>query len=243
MNKIRVFLVDDENGALKLMQSLLSHFNEVEVVGMANNVSQAVSQIAITLPDMVFTDIRMPGEDGFALVKALHEKGIFSCHVFVTAYDQYTLQACKTAAFDYLLKPVGLPELGMTLKRFQEERIEKPWEDKLNRLLQYIQPHEKVRFNTRSGYILIDPQEILYCHAEGNYTDIFLINGSKETVTLTLKDFSDRIINPSIIRVSRSYLINKTFISKVDRKRRKCELRYQGISLELDVSMGECIGI
>src|SRR5210317_760794 len=100
---IRTLIVDDERLARRELRALLKHFTEVEIVGEAGNAEEATDAIHSLRPDLVFLDIQMPGKNGFELLTGLDAVPQVS---FVTAFDEYALQAFKVNALDYLLKPV-----------------------------------------------------------------------------------------------------------------------------------------
>ena len=93
----------------------------------------------------------------------------------------------------------------------------------------------KVKLNTRSGYILINPQDVVYCQADGNYTHLQLVNGNRELTTQNLGTIEESLKGNSFFRVSRSYLINLKFLSRVDRKTSSCVLEYQEDSYSIRI--------
>ena len=106
MTKIRTLVVDDEPLARERVLSLLQHEADVEVVGECSDGGQAVSAIQQHAPDLVFLDVQMPGCDGFEVIRSVGADRMPTV-VFVTAYDEYALQAFEVHALDYLLKPFG----------------------------------------------------------------------------------------------------------------------------------------
>jgi two-component system LytT family response regulator len=93
----------------------------------------------------------------------------------------------------------------------------------------------RIKLNTRTGYYFVDPLEIFYVEADGNYSRIYLINGKSETSTISLGSVEKIIKDSSLLRVSRSYIINMQYISRVDRKLNLCELEYNGIARQLKI--------
>ncbi|HAH36052.1 MAG TPA: hypothetical protein DCL81_05860, partial [Algoriphagus sp.] len=113
--KKRVFLVDDENLALKELQVLLQPFPELEIIGKSDRVQEAIIQCNELKPDLIFLDINMPGMDGFQFLEQLDE---VNSVIFVTAYDQYAIKAFEINALDYLLKPLNPIRLKEAVNRF-----------------------------------------------------------------------------------------------------------------------------
>ncbi|MFJ6024326.1 LytR/AlgR family response regulator transcription factor [Brevundimonas sp. NPDC092305] len=113
---MRALIVDDEPPARELLRSLLEASPGVEVVGAARSAEEADAAIAALQPDVVFLDIQMPGQSGVDLARSL-EGAHPAAVVFVTAYDQYALEAFDVSAVDYLLKPIDPERLAVSLRR------------------------------------------------------------------------------------------------------------------------------
>ncbi|GAG79806.1 unnamed protein product [marine sediment metagenome] len=118
MNKKRAIIVDDEHLARKALRMILDGFKEIEIVGECSDGFEAVKAIKEIKPDLVFLDIQMPKLDGFDVLELLGKDAPFI--VFVTAYDEYALQAFEAHALDYLLKPVKSARMAKTLDRIKE---------------------------------------------------------------------------------------------------------------------------
>ncbi|WP_449358501.1 LytR/AlgR family response regulator transcription factor, partial [Alishewanella longhuensis] len=114
---MKVLLVDDSRLARLELRNQLKHCTDIEIVGEAADVSQALQQIADTSPDLLLLDIDMPGADGFQLLEQLAEQSTLPHVIFVTAFDQYALKSFDYHATDYLLKPVTLPRLQAALAK------------------------------------------------------------------------------------------------------------------------------
>jgi DNA-binding LytR/AlgR family response regulator len=115
---INIIIVDDESEARELLITLLGDYPNIIITAQSGSVDEALTLITANPPDIVFLDIHMPKKNGFDLASALRLLNINSHIIFVTAYDQYAIQAFKHAAFDYLLKPINEDELRDTILRF-----------------------------------------------------------------------------------------------------------------------------
>lgn len=220
---LRILIVDDEPDARHMLEELLSNFPEIENLDKASNAEEALKSLKRQIPDLIFLDIEMPGKDGIELAKEIRDLNIDATIIFVTAFNQHAIDAFKVAAFDYILKPIDPDELERTLERFKAERQKYDLAEKLDKLSKCLAP-EKVRFNTRSGFIVVDPKSIVYCEADGNYTHIYLNSGKKEHINQQLGKIEETLNNPQFVRTNRSVLINKDYISSFDRKTRKIKL-------------------
>jgi len=109
-NQYKALIVDDESGALDILENLLSAYPEIQIVGKEPDADSAIKSTLSFNPDIVFVDIEMPLKNGLELVKEIRNHNLSPTIVFVTAYNEYAVQAIKLAAFDYILKPVDPDE-------------------------------------------------------------------------------------------------------------------------------------
>lgn len=216
-------IVDDESDAREMLAELLQEFPEIKLVANAANVDEAIDAILSFQPDLIFLDIDMPGKDGFELARYIRKHRIDTAIIFVTAFNRYAIEAFKVAAFDYLLKPIDPSEMHKTIERFKSDYSRQHLSDKLERLTEILSP-EKIRFNTRTGFILIDPKKIVYCEADGNYSKLYLDSGKTESITRQMGQLEDVLNHNTFIRINRSVIINKNYISSFDRTTRKVKL-------------------
>lgn len=125
MNKLNCILIDDEQEALDRLESLLTKFEFVNILTKIINAEDALSQIIVLKPDLVFVDVEMPRKTGFDIIKEVREQNVNPKFIFVTGYNQYAIKAIRAAAFDFLVKPVDIDELKEALDRFYETQIGK----------------------------------------------------------------------------------------------------------------------
>ena len=233
--EIRTILVDDEQGAIDVFQELLTAIPEIKIIATANSVDEAINEIVEHKPELAFLDVEMPNKDGFDLLHGIRDYKTKPTIIFVTAYNEYAIEALRHAAFDYLLKPVSSADLQKAIERFKQSRQTKTGNEKISLLLNYINP-KKIKFNTRSGSFFIQPDEVLYVKAEGNYSEIFLTDGSSKTVCMYLIDVQEQLNAEQFKRLGRSVLINLNYLSSVDRKTGICTLKYNNETFKIKVS-------
>ena len=156
----KVLIVDDEEKARKNLRNVLVNHKDFVVSAEAENGKEALDRILSEHPDLVFLDVKMPQEDGFALLDNLLKLGIQNMTiVFLTAYDEFALKAIKYAVFDYLLKPVDPDEFGKTLNKFRANKVHDTGSG-LVKLKELLDNTNKIRFNTKTGYIFLLPRQI-----------------------------------------------------------------------------------
>lgn len=226
-HKLRALIVDDEESAIKLLNKLLEETLFFSEIRFANSVTSATTELADYEPDLIFLDIKMPGKDGFTIINDLQHKDRKPGIVFVTAYEKYAIKAIKNQAFDYLLKPVNRKELKQCISKFIETRKEGTINDSNERSLEIHDKLKRIRVNTRTGTIFINPATILFCKAEGNYT--LICTGEKQHLcSLNLGKIANQLTGNGFIRVGRSYIINYEHISMLDRKESQITLIRDG---------------
>ncbi len=217
---IRALVVDDERLARDELCFLLESFPDVEVIGQAGNGLEAVSQVERLRPELLFLDIQMPGLDGFQVLRQLANKDTLpSCVVFVTAYDQYAIQAFEINAVDYLLKPVEKVRLGEAIARSRRQIGEDgPLANQIERILGVLDKEGSLnRMVVKVGerFMLVDSKDIIYATVDDG---IVTVATDEWRGTSNLRTLDELITNldPTVFwRVHRSYVVNLRRIKEV----------------------------
>jgi len=241
-DKIKAIIIDDEENSRDLMEKLLHSFPDIELLGSADSADEGVMLVMDQMPDLIFLDISMPGKDGFDFISELKKLDHKIDIIFVTAYDQFAIQAFKVSAFDYLLKPVDEESLEETLMRYRSRRNKVSLEDKLNTLIANIEggmprKKKKISIPTRTGLMLFSPDDILYLEAEGNYTNLKTVSGESYYIPYNLGRIEELIDCNEFKRIGRSYLINFNYLSGFDRKQKSLTLMYSDKPVVLQVPL------
>lgn len=212
---MRAILVDDEIANLENLKILLNkHCPSIKVVASAANIDDAFAQVNLHHPDLLFLDIQMGKTTGFDLLNLLTEK-TFEV-VFVTAYDNYGIQAVKFAALDYLLKPVDPEELKAAVGKAEIRFKNKINGEQLNFLLGQIKKNEsgspKIALPQQHEIRYVQVDDIIRCVADNTYTFFFLSNGDKILISKPLKEYSDLLKPQGFVRSHQSHLVNPKFV-------------------------------
>lgn len=212
---MRTLIVDDEiSNQENLRQLLTTYATDVEVVAVAGSVDEGAVAIKQYRPELVFLDIQLHGQSGFDLLRKLDT--IDFAIVFVTAYDQYGIQAIKFAALDYLLKPIDIDELTAALGKARKTISQNKKNDRLDHLLEYLKDEKQV--NPRIALPMfsetryVDLNDIVRCEADNTYTRFILADGEQLLVSKTLKEYSDMLTQHSFLRTHQSHLVNTAYI-------------------------------
>jgi len=212
---IKSIIIDDEiNNIENLAIILKTYCDTISVVASATSGVEAIELITLHQPDLLFLDIQMPHITGFKLLKALPEINFEI--IFITAYDQYAMQAIKFSALDYLLKPINIEELKYAVKKAEQKIVQKQDNERVKNLLEYLKAEpktiQKIALPTLEEIVYVRVDEIIRCEASNNYTTFFLLSGEKILVCKTLKEFSDLLKPCGFIRSHQSHLANQSFI-------------------------------
>jgi two-component system LytT family response regulator len=211
---MKVILVDDEISNLENLRTLLQkHCPQVTVMATAQNVGDAVDAIERYLPRLVFLDIQMGEETGFDVLKLLRIRNFEV--IFVTAYDQYGIQAVKFAALDYLLKPIDIEELVNAVNK-AEFKSAPQIQTQLDFLLQQINKPEsnayKIALQMQSEIRYVTLSEIIRCEADNTYTHFFLSSNEEILVSKSLKEYADLLRPSGFLRTHQSHLVNPQYV-------------------------------
>lgn len=238
--KMRAILVDDEPLALKGLALRLASVEDVEVIATSANGREAIKNIKSLRPDIVFLDIQMPGLDGFSVVRALLGTVEMPLVVFVTAFDQYAIEAFETYALDYLLKPVEETRLLESLHRARERLAERRAIEQNARLVAMFDSmdgpdksaltvvlgdeadlaaeedrySQKLHIKDRGRISIVDVDDIDFIDAAGDY---MCIHAAGETHILreTMKAMERRLDPARFQRIHRSTIINLDRVAEV----------------------------
>jgi two-component system LytT family response regulator len=213
---MKAILVDDERLAREELRALLQSAADVEILGEAANVTEAIALLERTQPDVIFLDIEMPGRTGFDLLSGLPK--IPGEVVFVTAYDSFALRAFSVNALDYLMKPVHPTRLAETLARLRARLGALPGEAAGTGTEMNTSPlGEDDQFFVRDGERcwFVPVRSLMLVEAEGSHTRVHLQNG-KPLLHRSLAALEVRLPGTLFLRANRSQLVNRLFISHVE---------------------------
>lgn len=207
MNKIiKAVLVDDEPRSIKSLEWELSKFSDdIIVLATFTDPGEAFRFIKAQQVDCVFLDIEMPEMDGFQLLSKFEERNFDV--VFVTAYDQFAINAIKENAVDYLLKPIDTDDLFSTIRRIKYRTARKNDKDLLEESLVSFS-NKRISIPMNGKIIFLQTDEIIFCESDGNYCKIFLEDKRTLFVTRKLKEVFGLLPSEKFFRVHNSYVVN-----------------------------------
>ncbi|MDD4385672.1 MAG: LytTR family DNA-binding domain-containing protein [Bacteroidales bacterium] len=217
---ISAVIIDDEKLAREALANMLKMFcPDVNLIGEADGVESGVETIRRLEPDAVFLDIQMPDGSGFDLLKEF--ASISFKFVFITAYQEYAIQAFKYSAIDYILKPIDPIDLVAAVEKLHESVLNEDTNKKFQAFIENIQWHEKnpqkIVLKTFDTVIVAEKESIIRCESENNYTMFYFTDKPKVLVSKTLKEFDVLLSSSGFFRVHQSHLVNLNFVAKYNR--------------------------
>jgi two-component system, LytTR family, response regulator len=210
---LRAMIVDDEANARENLRMMLNeHCPGVEVAAQAASAAEARRMLEETTVQALFLDVKMPGEDGFSLLRSLNgrELGV----VFTTAYDGFALQAFKENAIDYLEKPIDVDQLKRAVAKLAKLASVELLADQRHSVIAALMNDPASPLSTRvavpgrDGLALIKHDEILYLEANDSYTTIHLKDGKRNISSKHIRVFELHLDPKKFFRVHKSFIIN-----------------------------------
>lgn len=222
---ITAIIIDDEKGGRETLQFILEkHFkNKVYVLGTGGSVDEGAELIRKYDPQLIFLDMEMPNEPGLNILK--HVSEINFEIIVTTAHKNYGIDAIKAGVFDYILKPIDIDELEVTVSKLETKLKQKTEEQVLKKMMTSVtssnQNKQKIPLLINNNKTLfVEAHTILRCEADGNYTKVFFTSGKSELITKLIKDLEETLKGLNFCRVHKSHLINidhvKAFVRSDD---------------------------
>jgi two-component system, LytTR family, response regulator len=205
---MKAFIVDDENHIINTIQLFLRGIPEIEVVGTASSVREAIENIPQSEAELLFLDVELQDGLSFDILSNLSYKKYQI--VFITAHEHYALKAIRFSAFDYLLKPIHPTDFKAVCERLIQETSQsletrvKILEENLNTQGN----NQKIVLKTAEKHIIIKVQDIVNLEADNIYSSIFLKDERRIFVTKPIKQFEELLIDKGFYRPHRSHLVN-----------------------------------
>lgn len=209
-------IVDDENSCIQALSGIIKQYcPQLTVLGIANNIADAVKLINSTHPQVVFLDVEINNEMGFDLFKFFSVPDFEV--VFTTAHEKYALKAIKSSCYDFLLKPIVIPELVSVVSKLEKEK-KHSGAGNVNVLLDNINAKDhqlqKIAIPSNDGYTFINVGEIISLEADGKYTKITAKGGINSLSTKNIGEFEE-MLDPSVFfRTHKSWIINLDHVKK-----------------------------
>ena len=212
---IKAVVIDDEKNNLELIVNLLNLYcKNVDVCGTANSVETGYKLIFEQAPELIFLDVQMQDGTGFDLLKLFPKIGFKV--IFVTAHQEFAIEAFKVSALDYLMKPVSPAHVIAAVAKAEElisqEELNVKFQALLNNVGKQNGSRKKIILKTQERIYSVELHTIIRFESDGNYTKVFLSDGNRIMVTKLIKEFDEMLAGDGFIRVHQSHLINPEYL-------------------------------
>ena len=212
---MRSMIIDDEAPNRENLCGLLQRYcPDISVVAEAGSIETGLVLIQKHRPELLFLDIQLHGRSGFELLKQLEQINFEI--IFVTAYDQYGIQAVKFSALDYLLKPIDVEELRAAVQKAQVKLSQRKTNDRLEYLVSYLKSGKEtppvIALPLQNEIRYVPVNDIIRCEASNTYTCFYLHGGEKILVSQTLKEYVGLLHTHGFLRTHQSHLVNPRYV-------------------------------
>jgi len=233
---IKAIIVDDELSAIKSLEWEIKTFCKgIEVCESFTDPIEAISAINYLKPDCIFLDIEMPEIDGFQLLNSLKFKDFDL--IITTAFDNYAIRAFKESAIDYLLKPIDSDDLIKSVTKIKTNKEHSILGTELRKVLEKMtRKTNKIPLPLAGKILYINKENILYCKSDGNYSEIFFKDDTKEMVSKKIKEVEELIDSNCFFRVHNSYLVNTNYIKEFVKSDGQYLILENGVSIPVSRS-------
>jgi two-component system LytT family response regulator len=231
MKTTRTIIIDDERLAREELRSLLKEYQEIDVVAEAINGIDGIEKIKDFNPDLIFLDVSMPGMNGFEMLKQLED---LPQVVFVTAHDEYALQAFENQALDYILKPIDPDKIANVIRKVTAENSFEDEQLVNLRKSRRLSENDKVFIKDGEKCWFIELKNVRMMESDGNYVKVYF-DTFRPMVLRSLNSFEERLDNEVFFRANRKFIINLNHVVAI-------ENWFNG-GLKVELSKGEKIEI
>lgn len=205
----KLAIIDDEQNIVRLLTGVVEEYltEQLEIVGTASSVQEAIELIEDKKPTLLFLDVNLSDGTGFDIIKLINKPNI--AVIFITAYQEYALQAIKidNYAVDYIVKPIVFKEVIETVQRVLKKKKE------ITLIPKDTQP--KILIRTKGKQELIKPSSVYYMEGDRRYTIVHLMNNTTIRVAKSLSHFEEKLEHYNFLRVHKSYLVNLSYIKSL----------------------------
>lgn len=210
---IRTMIVDDERLARQEIKRLLESFSEIEVIAESGVVDEALDIIEKEKPDLLLLDIQMPGKTGFELLDELN--GPTPEVIFITAYDEYALQAFEVNALDYLMKPVDKNRLRDSILKVSKRVDDRRESRRVSDEAETLSIKDQVFLKDGDKYWFVELSKVRLFESEGNYVRVYF-DDQRPLILKSLNGLTERFNEKYFFRASRKHIVNLKWIDKVE---------------------------
>jgi len=234
-HKIRSLIIDSEQESLDHTLELLQANRLISEIETVDTTDKAILKIINCNPDIIFFDYPSKGQAEKELLEFVKTRLASTTLVFISKTKEHAAFAIQNGIFKYLLKPIKKEELEKIIKTDYETKRNNS-RARINQMIEKTPEEARLRLQTTKGYLIINPDELIFCKAAGFYTELYLTRDRIELSSQFISKFEEMLSQFNFLRVSRSHLINQHLIRKIYRNNNTIVLSADGKEYEIKSS-------
>lgn len=235
-NKITAVVLERSGSKLQKIISILAEVPEIFITGKATTVEQGYSLICSHLPIMVFVNFELSDSSGLELVQRLHNRNIFPEIIFTASESHLAFETLPLKPFDFFTEPVKKKDVVDMLERYKLKLKKNTLNNKIDSLAKKFNHNSKRTFRYKNGIIVLQLDEVIICQSNRSKAVLILKDGEQIVLSMGIKETIQTINHDNFVKCSRSYWINRNYLRKIDKRRKKCIIHSEGKSWEVPVS-------
>lgn len=233
--QICALIIDNDSQSLEQTVAIIQDNPMVGSVVRACNSDEALLKIIERNPHLVFWEYPSKDNSGNQLLNFIKTKFPETTIAYISETKDHAYKAIQDGIFNYLLKPVSKDHVKKIIQDVQLS-LQANRQSRIKQMIEKVPEEIKLKLQTTKGYLLINPDEILYCKADGFYSELYLTDDRIELCYLLLAKLEEILVRYNFLRVSRSYVINLKYIRKINRSNNTIILSSQGKEYEVKAS-------
>lgn len=235
-NKITAVVLEESNSKLQNLTTLLEEIPEIMLTGKSTDIEQGLSLICNNFPQMVFVNAELSDGRGFELVRELHNRNLYPDIIFIAADSHLAYESLPLKPFDFFTSPVGKQDVLEMLERYKLKIKNNILVNKIDFLAKNFDLGTKRTFKYKNGIIVLNLDEILICKSSRSKTILVLKCGEEIKLSTNINETVETLNHENFVKSCRSCWINRNYLRKIDKRRKKCIIYNEGKSWEVPVS-------
>lgn len=236
---LKAIIIEDEPASRATLKNYISKYcKQVHIAGEAESVKTGLEAIKKHKPDLVFLDVEMPYGNAFDLLDQVEEQTFET--IFVTAYDHYAMKALNFSASYYILKPIDIDELVKAVEQVAGKQESKEHALRTKVLIDNIKIEnkqlQKIILPLLDGFEVVTVKDIVHCKANDNFTEFYLLDGSKKMICRTLKFYDELLSDLDFVRVHKSHLINLQYVKRYKKGKGGLVIMNDGTAIDVSAT-------
>lgn len=234
-HKISVLIIDSNEKSINHSAKLLQANRLVSEIEIVENTDQAILKTISYSPDIILLSYPSNGNAEKELIELVNTKLSGTTLVIVSETKEHAAFAIQNGIFKFLLKPIIQNKLEIIIKKTHQLKYHHS-QSRISQMIERTPEEARIRIQTTKGYMILNPDDLIFCKSEGTYTELYLVRNQIELSSQYLLRFEEVLSQFNFLRVSRSYLINQSYIRKIYKNSNTIVLSCDGKEYEVNAA-------